>query len=327
MYVIAIESSKSRGMGHFFRSLLYAEHLKSIHEQFVILINWDERPVRILKEKNIPFRIVDYADESDWQTPIIEEYGADVWLQDKFETTAQMAWNIKNNSILLCVVDEFGPGAELCDLHFAGMIYLTGHTVKGRKIFKGAEYVILNPEIDKYRKLRTSISNVIVSLGGSDPYGMTVEVVKELSKTNLSVEVVIGPDFDYRKELEEANIRNYPVLQNIPSLIAEFSKFDFAITGGGVTCCEANSCGIPVVIIANAPHEIHTGAFMQSKGGAIYAGSYEGWNREVISRISNLERTQIEQMSKAGMVNFDTKAVERIFTVIKSEISNKETKE
>lgn len=316
MYIICIESSKTRGMGHLFHSLLYASYLQYKNEPFILLINNDIPAINILKAKNIPFRVVDFADESDWETTIIQEFKATVWLQDKFETPKWMAEHIAKNNILFCVIDDFGPGAELCDIHFGGMIYLTGHEAKGEKIYCGSEYVILNPEIEDYKKIRTKVANVIITLGGSDPFGMTVDVVRQISKTSLSVEVVVGPDFDYFAELNEANIKNYPVVQNVPSLIEEFSKFDFAITGGGGTCCEANSCGLPCVIVANAPHEMQTGLFMESKGGAIYAGSYKGWNRDVIDNITSMN---IERMSRAGMTNFDTKAIERIFTIIEQE--------
>ena len=317
MYIIGVESSKTRGMGHFFRSLLYASHLQQKGEPFLLLINNDPRALDILKEKELPFRVVDYGDGSDWQTPIIKSYQADVWLQDKFETSSLMALNIKKNNVLLCAVDEFGPGGEYLDIHFAGMIYLTGHKIHGKRIYCGSEYVVLNPEIEQYKKLRTKVSNVIVSLGGSDPFGMTVDVVKQLSSTDLSVEVVVGPDFDYFDRLLQVNTRNYPILQYVPSLIEEFSKFDFAITGGGVTCCEANACGLPCAIIANAEHETRTGAFMEGKGGAVYAGSYNGWDRSVLDKIQKLD---IEKMSRAGMSAFDTKAIERIFSIIEQEI-------
>ena len=304
-------------MGHLFRSLLYASYLDSINEKYIILINDDKNAIEILDSKGIPYRIVDYADSSDWQTPIIEGYQVDIWLQDKFETSIVMAQNIKKNKILLCAIDEFGPGAYLCDLHFAGMIYLTGHEVRGKKIFCGSEYVILNPEIDKYKKVRSEVSNIVISLGGSDPYGLTIEIVKQISKTDYNVEIIIGPDFDYKEELEKINIKKYPILQNVPSLIQEFSKFDFAITGGGVTCCEANSCGIPCIIFANAPHEVHTGHFMEKNGGAVYAGSYKGWNKNIMNSISEFD---IEKMSRAGMQTFDSRAIERIFSTIRQEI-------
>lgn len=304
-------------MGHFFRSLLYASCLNKNGKQFIILINDDTKAVEILKSKKLPFIIVDFNDSSDWVTPIINQYHATVWIQDKFETTIEMAQNIMNNNILFCAIDEFGPGAELCDLHFAGMIYLTGHEVRGKKIFCGSEYVILNPEIDQYRRERTSTSRIIVSLGGSDPFGMTVKIVEKLSRTDYDVEVIIGPDFDYREQLDIANIKAYPVLQNVPSLIGEFSNFDFAITGGGITCCEANSCGLPCMIIANAPHEINTGRYMESKGGALYGGSFKGWNPDLIDKIKDLD---IKSMSLAGMKTFDTKAIERIFSIIEMEL-------
>lgn len=316
MYIICIESSKSRGMGHLFRSLLYASYLDKNNEQYIVLINNDKNSIDIIASKKIPFRVVDYDDVSDWQTPLIKELNVDVWIQDKFETSLEMAKNIKKNNILLCMIDEFGDGASLCDLHFAGMMYLTGYQVRGKKIFCGTDYVILNPEIDNYRRIRSDISNIIISLGGSDPYGLTVEIVKEISKTKYNVEIIIGPDFNYKKELELANVNKYPILQNVSSLIQEFSKFDLAITGGGVTCCEANSCGIPSIIFANAPHEIHTGHFMQEKGGALYAGSYECWDKEIFKKISNLN---IKRMSQAGMKTFDTGAIERIFSIIKKE--------
>lgn len=316
MYIICVESSRTRGMGHLFRSLLYASYLDKIKEQYIVLINNDKNSVDILDSKKIPFRIVNYDDLSDWQTPIIRELNVDVWIQDKFETSLEMAQNIKKNNILLCMIDEFGVAADLCDLHFAGMMYLTGYQVRGKKIFCGTDYVILNPEIDNYRRIRTNISNIIVSLGGSDPYGLTVEIVKEISKTNYNVGIVIGPDFSYKKELEMMNVNKYPILQNVPSLIQEFSKYDLAITSGGITCCEVNSCGIPSIIFANASHEIHTGHFMQEKGGALYAGSYKCWNKDIFKKISNLD---IKRMSQAGIQTFDTKAIERIFSIIEKE--------
>lgn len=316
MYIICIESSKTRGMGHFFRSLLYASYLQNKNEPFILLMNDDIQAINILKSKRIPFRVVDFSDESDWETAIIEEFKATVWIQDKFETPKRMAQYITKSNILFCAIDDVGPGAELCDIHFAGMNYLTGHEVRGKKVYRGPEYVILNPEIEDYRRVRVGVSKIIISLGGSDPFGMTVDVVRQLSATNLSVEVVIGPDFDYYAELSKANIKNYPVVQNLPSLMKEFSKFDLAITGGGITCCEANACGLPCIIIANAPHEMRTGAYMERKGGAVYAGSYEGWNRDVINHISDMN---IERMSRAGMVGFDTNAIERIFSIIEQE--------
>lgn len=320
MYLICIESSKKRGMGHLFRALLYTSYLKKEGIPFLIVINNDSRSIEVLKKQGLPYVVADYEDETDWETAVIREYGVKVWLEDKFETTEEMAKHIAaNDNVLFCMVDEFGDSAGYADIHFGGMLYLIGGTINGKKAYCGSEYVVLNPEIDRYKRTRNNISNIIVTLGGSDPFGVTVDVVKELSNTDYNVEVVIGPNFDYRKELDEANKKRYLIKQNLPSMIEEFSRFDFAITGGGVTCCEANASGLPCMVIANAPHEIHTGKYIEKQGGGIYAGNYDNWDR---SRILAIQEINIAQMSRKGMELFDTGALRRMFTVISQEIKD-----
>jgi len=320
VYILCIESSKTRGMGHLFRSLLYASYLKSKNREFIILINHDENSIAILKSKNLPYEIVDFSDESDWESAMIKKYHATVWLEDKFETPNRMAENIKKNKeVLFCCIDDFSDSAMLADISFAGMLYLTGNTVRGKKIYSGPEYVILNPEINQYRRERTKVENVIVSLGGSDPFGATVEVVEALQHTVYNVAIIIGPNFDYKDELDKVNVKGFPVKQYVPSLIEEFSKFDFAITGGGGTCCEANAMGLPCMIIANAPHEVYTGKHMQQLGGCIYAGLHGDWNRILISELQQLD---IQKMSSTGIKIFDTDAIKRIFTIIEERKEN-----
>lgn len=316
MYALCIESSKNRGMGHLFRLLLYVEYLQNKNIDYIILINNDINSISILEEKNLSYEIVDYYNDYNWVTNIINKYNITVWVEDKFETSDLMGQSIKKNNILFCCIDDFSYAANYSDINFAGMLYLTGNTVYGNKQYKGTEYVVLNSDINKYRKEHKKLQNIIVTLGGSDPFGATVEVIEELIKTNYNVEIVIGPNFAYKKELEQVNMGRYEVKQNIPSLIEEIAKFDFAITGGGGTCCEANALGVPCLIIANAPHEVFTGKHMQKIGGAIYAGLHGEWDRNIISR---LHKFDIRKMSNIGLKTFDTCAVERIFNIIKKE--------
>lgn len=314
MYIVCIESSNSRGMGHLFRALLYADYLKQHKTEFLLLVNDDANSLKILKEKNIEFKIVDFSDKtSNWEEQIIRKYKVDTWINDKFETSWQMAKHIKDANVLLCLIDDTGKGEMFADIHFAGMIYPTRKSVGGKYTFYGNEYIVLNPEIALYRHRRNTLNRIVVSLGGSDPHGVTLDVVKELLQYPYAVDVVIGPNFIFREELEKLNRGRFSILQNVPSLIATFASYDLAVTGGGVTCCEANAAGLPCIIIANAAHEVNTGRYMESFGGCIYAGSYEKWNRKVLANIGSLN---ISEMSSCGMDNFYLDAVERIMNTI-----------
>ena len=313
MYILGVESSRTRGMGHLFHALQYATYLDNKSEPYLILINDDAGSLRVLNDRHVTYKVVNYDDISDWPGQIVREYRPSVWLQDKFTTNLTLANQIRRNDVLFCMVDEFGPAARMCDLHFGGMLYMTGNKVLGKRVCYGPEYVIINKETEKHRRVRSELKRIIVTLGGSDPYGASVEVVEALNATDYEVEVVIGPNFAYREELQQVNKKNYPVKQYLPSLVSEMNKFDFAITGGGVTCCEASAIGLPCLIIANAPHEVQTGKHMEKLGCAIFAGEHGSWDRSMLDKIAGIDVTV---MSKSGLNLFDARAVERIFSEI-----------
>lgn len=313
MLALCIESSNSRGMGHLFRSFLYVEYLKKKQIDFIYLINDDEKSLRLLQEKQIEYILVDYADiGSEWEKQIIHQYQVDVWFNDKFETSYEMGQHIKEakQDILFCMLDDVGNADVWADIVFAGMIYPTKKTFKSRYVYAGPEYIILNPQIAGYRRKRTAISRIIVTLGGSDPHGVTLEVTEKLKTISCDVDIIIGPNFKFKKELEQINQETFRIYQNVPSLIEMFYEYDLAITGGGVTCCEANAAGLPCVIIANAPHEINTGEFIQSLGSSIYAGKYGEWDRDILDELSSLD---VATMSESGMKAFRLDAVDTMF--------------
>lgn len=315
--VLAIESSNSRGMGHLFRSLLYVKLLKTKRINYIYLINNDEPSLEVLKKNNIDYIIVNYADiVSNWEQTIIKDNKIDVWFNDKFETSAELARHVKETGCLFATLDDIGPGAYSSDLYFAGMIYPTDKGKKGKKNFQGKDFITLNPEIDNYKRIRNELKSILVTMGGSDPHGVTLEVVKELKKTNYNVTILIGPNFKFKTELDTINSGQFQIVQNVPSLIQYFYNFDFAITGGGVTCCEANATGLPCYIIANAKHEENTGRFMEEIGGSLYLGAFGNWDLKAIKSINELD---INKMSQKGIENFDTNAINRIFSIIKEE--------
>ena len=314
MIALGIESSNSRGMGHLFRSLLYVEYFKSHNIDFVYLINDDNKSIMVLKQKNIQYEIVNYSDESScWERTIIEKYNVNIWLNDKFETSKNFAKHIKDSGIFLALIDDIGEGEVYADIHFAGLISFSKKNFKSLNTISGMEYVILNDEIEKYKRVRECVNSIIVSFGGSDPYSNTLAVVKELMRYDYKFDVTIGPNSTCQFELEKMNDGRFRILKNVPSLIELFSHYDFAITGGGVTCCESNAAGIPCIIIANAAHEINTGICMQSFGGCVYAGDYLEWDKDIIKSISDMD---IKEMSRKGMSVFKTDAIDKIFSLI-----------
>lgn len=310
MFALCVESSHERGMGHFYRALIIAEYLRKAGESSVVLINDDDISVRLLKAKEILYEVVDYYNEKDnWEAAIIQKYGVDVWLLDKFKTGIPMVQHVKATGIILAAIDDSGEGAVYTDLHFCSMIF---NNLRGNHIYSGMDYLILNPDIVKYRRQRLKLGKIVITLGGSDTYGVTIRIVHLLKELGYSGDIIIGPNFQHNDMLEMELNSQFSVYRTVPSLIEKFQEYDLAITGGGITCFEANASGLPCIIVANEPHEIEVGKYLASFHGAKFAGYYKNVSKKDI-RIDDIN---ISEMSEYAMRAIPLTGMDNIYRII-----------
>lgn len=299
MYALCLESSHERGMGHLFRGINLYQYLRKEKEDTVILINQNEQAIKVLKERQIPYETVNFDDiYSEWESRLIEKYGITVWLNDKYQTRRELYLHVKHNSdVVLAAIDEEGGCDDLLDIHFAGMVFQQDFAAKGKYVFQGIDYIVLNAEIAKYRRLRKEARRLVVSMGGSDTYGVTIKVLQILKKRKLRADIVVGPSFEHMDGLMRNMADGYQVYRNVPSLAEKFSEYDAAITGGGVTCIEAAAAGLPCVIVANEPFEADTAKFMENLGTAVFAGHHT----QIDENKFDVAKLDIESMSRAGL--------------------------
>lgn len=315
MFAVCIEASHLRGMGHLFRALNLTAYFRQKNEPFVIFINQDPASLQILEEEKVPYEIVDFSDESsNWEATLIHKYRISVWLNDKFESSRALCTHVKQENILLAVIDDRGEGAELADLHFAGMMFgKRKEEIPGKHVYLGLDYNILNPEIAKYVRKREKLGKIIVTLGGSDTYGVTVKAVKLLKEHGYRADVLTGANFRHERELSEVIDEEDHVFHTVPSLMETFHEYDLAVTGGGVTALEANAAGLPCVIIANELHEIATGKYLAQMGGAVFAGYY----KEIKENCFDLSGLSISHMSECALQHVNLQGSENIYRICK----------
>ena len=322
MLAICIECSHQRGMGHLFRALNFVSTLKEKREPCILLVNRDETALSILREKNIMPVIVDLEDiSSDWEGKLIREKKITVWLNDRLHTGIETAEHVKAEKIPLFTIDDMGRGAALADGNFASLIFEGRDSIPGKKVYAGSDYLILNPEIARYRRKRDKLETILVTLGGSDTYGVTLPVIDFLKNweketgVHKKVSILIGPGSRIREEAERAiEGTGFTLLSGVASLIELFSRFDFAITGGGVTALEAAASGLPCMVVANEVHEIQIGQYLERNGCALFAGYYKEMNP---GRIKEMEEVgKISEMSQRGPETVDLSGAERICSVI-----------
>jgi len=312
MFALCIESSHARGMGHFYRALNLADGLANAGLAYTIYLN-DHAPSRqILAERDVPHRLVNLEDfTGKWEASLIRQDGITLWLNDRLDTDVRHAKKIKVAGIPLVTFDDRGTGAALADLHIAALAFDAQERLGGKKLLRGADYLILNPQISGYTRLRKQLGSILVTLGGSDTYGVTVKAVRLLNEMRLKATIVVGPAFMHMGKLDEVLTRGFTLKRNVPSLIEEFHRHDLAITGGGITPFEANASGLPCVVIANELFEIPVGKELQRLGGSLFAGHHESLK----SSLFNVE-LPLEQMSQAGMRNIGLQGTQRVIAAL-----------
>jgi spore coat polysaccharide biosynthesis predicted glycosyltransferase SpsG len=314
MLGICIEASHERGLGHLYRTLNFVEYLDGLKERYIVIVNDDPVSTSILEQKGITSVKVNLCDtQSDWETSIIKKYGITIWINDRLDTDIRHAEHVKKQGVKLVTFDDRGSGATLTDLHFASLVFSGNETLVGKRVLTGINYLILSRQIDNYKRVRNQMDSTLVTLGGSDTYGVTLQIVALLKRLNKSATVVVGPSFQHHLELEKIIDGRFTLKRSVPSLVAEFEHHDLAITGGGITPFEANASGLPCIIVANELHEIDTGQYLAGLGSSIFAGYYKTITEKVFGMELNLKA-----MSKIGIDKIRTDGVKTVFREIKS---------
>jgi len=312
MFALCIESSHARGMGHFYRALNLADGLAKAGLSYTFYLN-DHAPSRqILVERGMPHQVVDLEDfTGNWEAALIQQDGITLWVNDRLDTDVRHAEKIKATGIPLVTFDDRGTGAALADLHIAALAFDAQEQLAGAKLLRGSYYLILNPQISDYTRLRKQLASILVTLGGSDTYGVTVKVVQLLKEMNLTATIVAGPAFMHMDMLDEVLTEGFTLKRGVPSMIEEFYRHDLAITGGGITPFEANASGLPCIVIANERFEIPVGQALQKLGGSVFAGYHEALRSPLFAADMPLE-----QMSHAGMNNIGLQGAQRVISAL-----------
>jgi len=309
LFAICIEASHSRGMGHLFRAINLSKLLKKKGEQYIVLINNDDDAIRILKENNICYDIVDLKDPiSDWETKVILQYDITVWINDRLNTVKAHSLNVKKNNVLLVNFDDRGEGAKLSDINFVALSLRNNEKLEGKNIYTGIDYLILNEEIEHYRRIRTNIEHVVISMGGSDTHGVTIKIVEIYKRMNKKATIILGPSFRHNDLLNKMIDARFIVKRSVDSLLREFNNYDLAITGGGITPYEANASGLPCIIVANETFEISNGKYLAGLGSSIFAGFHNYINIDAFTM-----ELDIEKMSSVGIEKIPLYGTENIY--------------
>jgi spore coat polysaccharide biosynthesis protein SpsF len=161
---------------------------------------------------------------------------------------------------------------------------------------------------------------LLVTMGGSDPTGMTLRTARALTALDplFRARFVIGPGFHKSEKTAQAIVAlhsNFETVEGAGSLIAEYASADVALAAFGVTAYELAAFGVPALYLcATEDHALSASAFelagMGVSLGLMDQASDDAIAKAVWALLSDAERRR--EMRSAGLMTIDGNAAARI---------------
>ncbi|WP_417441810.1 UDP-2,4-diacetamido-2,4,6-trideoxy-beta-L-altropyranose hydrolase [Idiomarina sp.] len=209
---------------------------------------------------------------------VIDHYGIDkVWEQ-----------RARNHVKNILVIDDLADRPHDCDILVDQNLGQSDRMYsplvpKSCRILTGCQYALLRPEFAafrerslEYRKGKTQIDSVLISMGGVDKDNYTEKALNALASSGLNdrteVTVVLGKQAPWLTEVkaQETNSRlNVRVLSNVSNMAELMSQSDLAIGAAGGTSWERCCLGLPTLMCVLADNQQGIAKVLESHGAAM----------------------------------------------------------
>jgi UDP-2,4-diacetamido-2,4,6-trideoxy-beta-L-altropyranose hydrolase len=204
-----------------------------------------EEILTFLKLHNVTHLVIDLLNRSD---------GFYEHLQQRLTSTCVILDNNEHKELPATIVVNFSVTQDPAWYKQASA-YKTSYLIGPRYFFwdealQGLKQTTVRPEVD----------TVLVNQGGSDPYGLSIKILRAVSSQNLPQKFifVLGGHVQEKHRAELAMIKsglnpNFSFFENLPrnTLYGLMQASDMAISAAGNTLYELLYVGVPTLVISH----------------------------------------------------------------------------
>ncbi|MEI6842605.1 MAG: UDP-2,4-diacetamido-2,4,6-trideoxy-beta-L-altropyranose hydrolase, partial [Methanomicrobiales archaeon] len=272
--IIRADASPKIGTGHVMRCLALAEAWQDTGGE-VFFVSACEAPTLEVRLKKEGVQILHISQEAgtlrdaDETTRIAYAHGANWIVVDGYHFGGDYQKTIKDAELSLLFIDDYGHAD-----HYYADIVLNQNIYAAMSFYKnyepytryllGTKYALIRKEFLKWsgwhRDIPEVARKILVTLGGSDPDNVTLNVIQAMRTVDLvglEMKVVVGgtnPHFDLINETVK-DLSNCILIKNAENMPELMAWADTAISAGGSTCWELLFMGIPSIVIPIAENQ------------------------------------------------------------------------
>ena len=343
--VIRLDASKEIGLGHLVRCLNLIKVFPDIYNYIFVIRKSEEQTEIIDLIKNSRYSVILLSEsltliEDIAQTnSLIQGHGAVAFINDliTYDCLNYSDYIYKYTKAIKkqntsCITITFGDSRIInyyCDLVIIqNEIRENSETNYNNKlgiVLYGSKYLISHPNYQNIdianRVIRSKAKNIVISIGGSDPFKLTNKLVETLSlMKGVCVRVLIGlnrsqEDRAFFKKIESESpfIKFLEFTENVGE---ELYNADVAIVGEGNIKFEAALTGTPSLLITQFDHNSDPINYFREQNVSVYAGRGDNYDGRqflaiLIGLMNNKEKRK--ELSGYGLAKYTSNGAENIY--------------
>ncbi len=300
--LIRCDAAPEIGFGHIVRCLALADELRDQHEcevSFAML----QGPQGVQQVQESGYLVhqpqadsSSLLDEGRWLQHLVSDTETKVLVLDiRTDLGVEAIRKIRAQGVLTVTIDDPSDRRLAADMAFyppVPQVQRMDWSDFTGECFVGWDWVLLKPEFTKYQhpvaiqdtgkswgKATPTPIKVLVTMGGSDPLGLTLQVLEALDQIEkrLHVIVILGRGFMHEVTLQRWLLtarRRYELRYDVQDMPTTMVEAHFAIASFGVTAYELAAIGLPAAYIClSEDHAESADAFVSANLG-VNIGTY-----------------------------------------------------
>ena len=322
--LIRCDGGGATGLGHVKRCLTLARRLRDTHGFGVrFAMNADKVGTDPVMAEGFSVDILPNGiDECDWLIELIEKYRALAAMLDiRTNLSATSVMRLRGTDAIVGVIDDASPRRLSADFAIyppVPQVFALNWEGAESEPLVGWEWVLLGQEVGYPMLPGAARPRVLVTMGGTDPLGLTLPVVDALAKLppTFGATVVLGPGTPPLLESEIGKIApRFEIVRapnDLPRLMAEA---DVGVISFGVTAYELAALGVPALYLClTADHALSASAFERAGMGLSLGIAGEVNDMMIAGAVQSLlsDPERRRAMGAAGRMNLDGRGAVRV---------------
>jgi len=332
--IIRADASIAMGTGHVMRCLALAQAWQDQGGQCIFAMAEttaaSEERIRGERFEVLPVAATQGTLQDAAQVVELAQACHSSWVvMDGYQFDSEYQRKVKAAGIKLLVVDDGGQYESysadfVVDQNIDASEMTYEERARSSQLLLGTRYVMLRREFDRWREWTRDIPDtarrLLVTIGGSDPDGLTLRLVQALPKVclpDMVATVVIGgsnPRVSQLRHAAEATGTPIELVCDPPNLPELMAQSDLAIICAGGTLWELLYMGCAILSYTRGTLQAQVIAQLSALGAVLDLGAIESFDvTRLTAAITMLAgRQRREEMSRMGRKIVDGEGARRV---------------